>query len=135
MNILFNPLKLPRIVKQLSAIIFDIILCIITIWYSFYLRLGEFIYLYDIPKSIIYISIILSFALFWIFGFYKTIFRYYGWLSIIYVSKIFFIYSIIFFSIFTLWGLNGVPRTLGVIQPILYFILILTSIGIHLNVY
>ena len=122
-----NFLLLPRNIKKLIVFIIDISLCIIAIWLSLLLRLGEFVYF----SSYTYWSIVLSFLiivpLFVFSGMYQMIFRYYGWSIFWKVFKVMTIYFIIYVTVITMIGINGIPRSLGILQPIILFFLILGS--------
>ncbi|WP_371817793.1 polysaccharide biosynthesis protein [Polynucleobacter sp. VK25] len=60
--------------------------------------------------------------LFLSFGLYRAIFRYVGSTAFSSMVHVFIIYSGLFFCVFTLLGVDDVPRSIGVIQPILLFI-------------
>jgi len=129
-----NFLLLPRNIKKLIVFIVDIALCVVAIWLSLLIRLGEFIYF----SNEIYLATILSFLiiipLFIFSGMYQMIFRYYGWPMFLKVIKVMSIYFIVYLTIITMIGINGIPRSLGILQPIILFFLILGSrfLGPHL---
>ena len=50
--------------------------------------------------------------------------RYSGLYSLLLVSKATYLYGILYFSLISLIGINGVPRTIGLIQPVLLLVLI-----------
>lgn len=113
-------INFPRLLKRLIVLGSDACLCLITVWFAYYLRLGE----WGIPISghkVVGISIVLATPLFYFFGLYREIFRYSGWFVLVSLAKAIVIYTLIFFSIFTVNGFEGVPRTIGLIQPILLF--------------
>ena len=121
-------LQLPRFVKRSIAIFLDICLCVFTVWVSFYLRLGKWVTLarsdeWD-PITAVAAAIILALTIFIFFGFYRAIFRYSGWAALMAVAKATFVYGLLYFSIFTVYGVSGVPRTIGIIQPILLLLLV-----------
>jgi FlaA1/EpsC-like NDP-sugar epimerase len=124
LNRLAKPvLHLPRPLKRILAIFLDAFLCALTVWLAFYLRLGQWIDLsgnfeWD-PAPALIVSLVMALPIFIIFGLYRAIFRYSGWTALMAVAKAAFVYGILYFSIFTVYGVPGVPRTLGLIQPIL----------------
>jgi FlaA1/EpsC-like NDP-sugar epimerase len=124
-------LSMPRIAKRLVVATIDATLCILTVWLAFYLRLGEWISLSgDVvwqPKWAIVISLLLALPIFIISGFYRAIFRYSGWAALMTVVKATTIYGLIYFAIFTAYGVEGVPRTIGLIQPILLLLVVGSS--------
>jgi FlaA1/EpsC-like NDP-sugar epimerase len=118
--------SLPRYYKRGIAIITDIFLCLFTIWFAFYLRLEEFILIKDIGLTLIFLTIFLAIPIFWVNGLYKTLFRYAGFSIFTTISLSVSIYGLIFFSIISVYGLTGVPRSIGIIQPVLLYVSILT---------
>ena len=114
-------ISLNRYIKKIIAIIVDITLCIFCIWLAFWLRLEEIVPFKDISFNLILISIVLSIPIFWWFGLYRTIFRFSGFALIFVVSKSILLYGLIFFLIVCIYVLPQVPRSIGVIQPMLFY--------------
>ena len=69
-------ISLNRYSKRSIAITNDIFLCILSTWLAFILRLDEFILFKDLNLNSIFLSIIIAIPVFWLFGVYRTIFRY-----------------------------------------------------------
>ena len=124
-------LHLPRIVKRFIALFVDASFCIFTVWLAFYLRLGEWVMLWGDSTwdPLIAISVSLSVALpiFIAYGLYRAIFRFSGSVALKTILKALCLYSAIFFVIFMLIGVSGVPRTVGIIQPILLLLAVCSS--------
>ena len=123
-NIRFIILSLPRWSKLVIVAILDINFCILSLWLAFYLRLGEFISLPENAMWAIYVSIIIALPIFVKQGLYRAIFRFSGWPALISVGKAVLIYSILFATIYTAFGVQDVPRTIGIIQPLLLLIFV-----------
>ncbi|WP_440681184.1 polysaccharide biosynthesis protein [Candidatus Pelagibacter sp. HIMB1623] len=122
-----NIFNLPRNTKRIIAILIDIGLCIFCTWLAFFLRLEEFVRINNVTTLAVEISILISIPIFWLMGLYKTIIRFQG-LSIIFTVFIAsFAYSILYFSIIGIYGIQGIPRSIGIIQPILLFLSISLS--------
>ncbi len=120
-------LSLPRYSKITIAIITDICLCIFCTWLAFVIRLEEIILFKDINFFPSIISIIIAIPIFWICGIYKTIFRFAG-LSIIFtVTFSIFLYGFLFFLVIGVYGIEEVPRSIAIIQPMLLFFAITSS--------
>lgn len=115
-------LALPRFAKRGIAILFDSILCSLTVWIAYGLRLDEWGLPYGNQWVPFFVSILLALPLFVSFGLYRAIFRYVGTEAISLIAKVFIGYTVLFFVIFSLIGMNQVPRSIGIIQPILLFI-------------
>lgn len=117
-------LAMPRIAKRIVAIAVDISLCILTVWLAYYLRLGEWIALSGAPFIAVVVSVFLAIPIFIVSGLYRAIFRYGGWSALVAVAKAVGIYALLFASIFTALGFPDVPRTVGLIQPMLMLIFV-----------
>lgn len=115
-------LNLPRNIKILSIILIDSCLCCLSIWFAFYLRLGNFFTPVELMFVPMFVLTIISILVFWNLGLYKDVFRFFDKYNI---SKLFLaivIYSIFVLTIITIFSIENVPRTIGFIQPILYFL-------------
>ena len=117
-----NIFSLPRYPKRIIAIISDIGLCILCTWLAFYLRLEQFIKINHVTTLAVEISILLAIPIFWLMGLYKTIFRFAGSSIIFTVFVATFIYSLLYFAVIGIYGIQGIPRSIGIIQPILLFL-------------
>ena len=122
---LFNKvLSQPRQVKTLIAIFVDFICCIFSVWFSYYLRIGNLLPLNERGIEALIISIVLIFPIFIYYGAYKNILRFSGIYALINFSKVITIYGAIYSFIFVVVGIEGVPRTIGIIQPLLILLLV-----------
>lgn len=115
-------LNLPRSVKRGLVIFVDLLICGLSVWLSFGLRLDQWGHLGGQQWIVFLIASSFSFPLFVSFGLYRAIFRYIGTAAFISITRAFVIYTGLFFSVFTLYGVDGVPKSIGVIQPMLLFI-------------
>jgi FlaA1/EpsC-like NDP-sugar epimerase len=102
--------------------LFDIIICGFSVWLAFGLRINEWAFFSVDKCKVLSVAIGFSLPLFLFFGLYKAIFRYIGSSAFFSITHVFIIYTSLFFSVFTLFGVDGVPRSIGVIQPMLLFI-------------
>jgi FlaA1/EpsC-like NDP-sugar epimerase len=60
-------------------------------------------------------------------GLYKTIFRFQGSSIIFTVFVATFAYALLYFAVIGIYGIQGIPRSIGIIQPILLFLSISAS--------
>ena len=118
----FYLLDLPRIWKLLLSIFVDTLLCLVTVFFSFFLRLGKFAPIDSNLFVATFISILFAIPIFYISGLYRTIFRYSGWPAMLAVSKSISLYSFFYACLICLVSFEGIPRTLGIIQPLLLLI-------------
>jgi len=112
-------LMLPRFAKRAVALLVDASLCALTVWLAFYLRLGEFVALSGNALWAVGASLVLALPIFIVSGLYRAIFRYSGWPALMTVTKATAVYGLAYAALFTAVGFHGVPRTVGLIQPIL----------------
>ena len=122
-----NLTYLPRYAKRALAIILDLGFCILCTWIAFYLRLEQFIKINDITILAVVISISLAIPIFWLSGLYKTMYRFVGPSIILTVAIATFAYGLLYFSIIGIYGIHGIPRSIGIIQPLLLFLAISSS--------
>lgn len=128
MNKLVVPvLSLPRLVKRLVVLMLDCSLCVLTVWFAYYLRLGEFVALSGTALWAAVVSVSIALPIFVVSGMYRAIFRYSGWPVLMTIAKVTTIYGLIYGALFTAIGFQGVPRTVGLIQPILLAIAVSAS--------
>jgi FlaA1/EpsC-like NDP-sugar epimerase len=117
-------LALPRSVKRGMVLSLDAALCVLTVWLAFYLRSGEWVSLAGPAIIAVVASVILALPVFITSGLYRAIFRYSGLPAMVAVARAMVLYGIAFAGIFTFWGVEGVPRTVGLIQPMLLLLLV-----------
>lgn len=116
-------LKLPRLAKQGMVLVLDIVAAMITLWLAFYLRLDQ-IGLPQGDQIYVYLMAVLGFIpVFIFFGLYRTIFRYTGIPAIVTMTCAVGVYGVLLFISLLVLQLNGVPRSVGIIQPVLFLLL------------
>jgi len=124
-------MSLPRFIKRAIVLTVDILLSVISVFISFYLRTGEWVTFsagvgFE-PAIVISTVILVSLPIFITCGLYREIFRHSGAKALVALSRAMGIYSVIFIAFFTVYGVSGVPRTIGIIQPIVLLIMIGSS--------
>jgi len=120
-------LLLPRFLKRAIAVITDIALCFICTWIAYVLRFEELILFKDFNLFAAFLSIVVAFPIFWLFGLYRTIFRFAGISIILTVLSAILFYGLIYFLVIGVYGISGIPRSIGILQPMILFFAIMSS--------
>ena len=115
-------LNLPRSVKRGFVMFCDVLICGFSVWLTFGLRLDQWGYFQGKQWMVFIAATGFSIPLFITFGLYRAIFRYIGSVALASMAGVFIIYTGLFFCLFTLFGVDDVPRSIGIIQPMLLFI-------------
>ncbi|MBT8573728.1 polysaccharide biosynthesis protein [Polynucleobacter paneuropaeus] len=126
-------LGLPRFIKRCIVLFIDIGLCILATSISFYLRLGAWIPFLSSdewsPLLAAQISVALGLPIFILFGLYREVFRHSGWMALLSLTRAISLYAVVYALLFSFIGMAGVPRTIGLLQPIVLLILVGASRG------
>ena len=125
----------PRSLKRLAVMAVDSGLAVLSVWLAYYLRVGSLLPLWTasnehVPMNAWLIAIVISIPIFMYFGLYRVIFRYAGGSAMMSITKAVSAYGILYAFLIVIIGIEGVPRTIGIIQPIVLFLLIASSRGV-----
>ncbi len=127
-NLAKPALALPRPAKRAVVLVTDACLCLLSVWLAFYLRLGEFVSLSGVillPLGLAALaSVVIAIPVFVTSGLYRAIFRYSGLPAMVAMGRAMLLYGVLFAAVFTFYGVQGVPRTVGLIQPLLLLVLV-----------
>jgi FlaA1/EpsC-like NDP-sugar epimerase len=116
-------LNMPRIKKRAIALSVDTLICFATVAIAYWIRLGEWV----LPVGtqwLSYAAALLAIPLFITSGLYRAIFRYAGWGALMGVVRACALFGIVYCIVFAAIGVPGIPRTIGVLQPLLLFLAI-----------
>ena len=114
---------LPR--QQKRALVFgiDLVLLMASIWIAYSLRIGEWIYWNGPVRTVALGGFILMVPSFAATGVYSSIFRYAGTGMMLIMLRAFAFFTSGMAAVFLFWSVDGVPRTLGLLQPLVFFVL------------
>ncbi|RYF44355.1 MAG: polysaccharide biosynthesis protein, partial [Cytophagaceae bacterium] len=118
---------MPRVLKRAVTVLVDVALCTLAVWVGYYLRLGEFVSLDGKPTFAVVVSVAIAIPTFIVWGLYRAVLRYGGNQTAWAVVRACTAYGVIYATIFTAYGVDGVPRTVGIIQPLLLFAMVFLS--------
>ena len=117
-------LALPRSVKRLVVIVLDVFLALVSVWAAFYLRVDQTGLPQYQQKYVYLLAPLLAVPIFARFGLYRAIFRYTGMAALASTAKAVGVYTIVFFGALLFFNWQGVPRSIGLIQPLLFLLLV-----------
>ena len=118
----------PRSRKRLVVVWLDFCLAVLATWLAFTLRLDTLHRPEGVEWFVYVVAPLLAIPVFVKFGLYRAIFRYTGVASILATGKAVSIYGLIFSPfIWWLFHRGGVPRSLIVLQPLIFLLLVSSS--------
>jgi FlaA1/EpsC-like NDP-sugar epimerase len=115
-------IALPRSIKHALAIATDASLCVLTVWLAICFRFESWVSLSNYQWLAVIVSVALAIPLLSVFGFYHTVIRFAGKPTIMAALRAMTIYTLLYSALFTAYGFPLVPRTIGVLQPLLLLI-------------
>jgi FlaA1/EpsC-like NDP-sugar epimerase len=117
----------PRTTKRAVVILLDVVLCLVSMWLAFSLRLETF----HVPTGAQWwaylLAPLIAIPIFIRLGLYRAIFRYTGLDALVAISQAIAIYAVIGTCLLMLQPVPMTPRTLGVLQPIIFLLLVSVS--------
>lgn len=117
-------LKWPRSFKRLVVVLIDVVLAIFATWVAYSLRLDAF----NLPSGaqwwVYLLAPLLSIPIFVRFGLYRAIFRYTGQAALQATGMAVLVYGCVLTVILLWMQWPMVPRTLGVLQPLIFLFLV-----------
>ena len=117
-------LALSRPAKLVVVIALDLLLLLVSVWIAFYLRVDQTGLPFAQQAYVYLLAPLLAIPVFVRFGLYRAIFRYTGMAALATTAKAVALYALLFFVALLFFKWEGVPRTLGLIQPMLLLLLV-----------
>lgn len=118
---------LDRRTKIAAMVLLDAALCIIAVWIAFSLRLGEWDLSSPAVLWMIAASLAIWFPTFLVKGVYRSIMRFIGARTMIGIAASCLVMAAVLSAVFAISPVAGVPRTIAVIQPMVFAALLMTS--------
>ena len=117
----------PRSAKRLVVIAVDVVLALLATWIAFTLRLDELHWPTDAQWWVYGLAPVLAVPIFVKFGLYRAIFRYTGQAALQATAQAVVVYGIFLLGVLLWRAWPGVPRSLGVLQPLIFLLLVGSS--------
>ena len=114
----------PRWVKRVVVIAVDVVLALLATWIAFTLRLDELHWPSGAQWWVYGLAPVLAVPVFIRFGLYRAIFRYTGQAALQATAKAVVLYGIILLVVLLWRQWPGVPRSLGVLQPLIFLLMV-----------
>lgn len=114
----------PRGLKQLVVILLDITLAWLATWLAFGLRLDVWAMPVEAQWFVYGLAPLLAIPIFIRLGLYRAIFRYTGQAALNATAKAVVLYSFVLTAVLLTQRWSGVPRTLGMLQPLIFLMLV-----------
>ena len=121
---LSNVLEWPRPVKRLVVVALDIAMGLFAMWLAFTLRLDVLHWPEGMQWLAYALAPVLAFPIFVNLGLYRAIFRYTGITALVTTGKAVAIYGALLFAILMAGQWIGIPRSVGILQPVIFLLLV-----------
>ena len=112
-------LALPRRAKQALALVVDALLCIFTVWLAFGIRLEQWQPLGGAQWWAVAGAIVLALPMFMGFGLYRAMSRYAGNSVLMVITGACTSFGVVYALIFAVVAIPDVPRSIGLLVPLL----------------
>ena len=113
-------LEAPRRIKQSLAVASDIFFCAVASSIAMGLRTDAWGVWIQAHGWMTLAGVSFALPVFTALGLYRAVFRYVGMQMLYTLIKALMIYTALFMSLFMLIGVDGVPRSMGVMQPVVF---------------
>jgi FlaA1/EpsC-like NDP-sugar epimerase len=117
----------PRAVKQWSVVVLDVGLALVATWGAFTLRLDALHWPTGAQWWVYGLAPMLAVPIFVRFGLYRAIFRYTGQAALYATGRAVLFYGVALFGLLVWQQWPGVPRSVGVLQPLVFLFLVGSS--------
>lgn len=117
----------PRAAKSLTVMALDVILSVFATWLAFSLRLDLLHWPEGLQWRVYVLAPVLAIPVFVRFGLYRAIFRYSGQSAMVATARASLIFGALLLGALVMAAWPGVPRSLGIIQPLLFLLLVAAS--------
>lgn len=114
----------PRALKRLVVLAMDVVLSLLATWVAFSLRLDTLHWPEGLQWRVYVLAPLLAIPIFIRLGLYRAIFRYTGQVALLTTAKAVLFYGLLLLGLLLWLRWENVPRTLGVLQPLIFLLLV-----------
>ena len=113
--------------KQALAVLIDVVICALAVQLAMDLRMETYVS-WSIQHTWMFVlGLVFFLPIFISMGLYRAIFRFAGLQVIFSLNKAMVFYALLYASVFTLFGIDPVPRSVGLLQPLIFGLGIVSS--------
>ena len=124
-------LEWPRSLKRTAVLVLDLVLCLLSMWLSFSLRLEVFHWPQGIQWLVYVLAPTLALPIFFRFGLYRAIFRHTGIEALVATGTAGALYGLVLEAVLFVLQSRGLdqmmPRSIGLLQPLIFLLMVITS--------
>lgn len=127
-------ISLSRLGKQVIVLLVDSFSILLAVWVAYSLRLDRLHVPKDSEFLVYLLPLVIAIPIFVRMGLYRAVFRYAGQHALWTIARAIFFYGLIFFTLIIFWDDLSlpkdeavIPKSLGVLQPIILLVLIILS--------
>jgi FlaA1/EpsC-like NDP-sugar epimerase len=117
----------PRKIKQGLAILSDAVICATAVQLAMDIRMESHLAWSSQHTWLFLSGLVIFLPIFISMGLYRAIFRFAGLQVIFSLNKAMAVYALIYVSVFTVFGVDQVPRSVGLLQPLIFGLGIVSS--------
>lgn len=110
----------PRPLKQALALVSDVFICSIAVQLAMNLRMEQHTSWSIQHTWMLLLGLVIFLPIFISMGLYRAIFRFAGLQVIFNLNKAMAVYALIYAFVFTAFGIDQVPRSVGLLQPMVF---------------
>lgn len=116
-----------RATKRLVVLAIDMVICIVSVWVAYSLRMGEWSFASRPVLIVAGVALMIFPPIFFVTGTYRHIFRFAGGRTVLQLGYAASVLTIVFVAVFAVVSIPGVPRTMALLFPIIFFGLLAVS--------
>lgn len=117
----------PRPIRQLLAFAMDLILCVFAVWLSWSLRMGSWYLIGEGQVQFTLVTLVLWTAIAWLRQTYSSLIRYAGGRTMAGLAVSVALLIPPLFVIFVVYSVPGIPRTMVLLHPIVFLMMLAVS--------